>query len=68
MEKYSYLKFHYAPDIDDKTIFFLNLDSVSKLERGHMNFIARQLARVDGYSHSSKVVIDTTLEDFVGVN
>ena len=62
------LKFHYAPDIDDKTIFFLNLDSVSKLERGHMNFIARQLARVDGYSHSSKVVIDTTLEDFVGAN
>ena len=62
------INIHYQPDQIDKTIYFLSLDSVSKLDRGHMDFISRELAREDGFCHSSKVVIDTTLEDFVGIN
>tara|TARA_R110002074_G_scaffold131379_3_gene273901 strand:- start:4986 stop:6185 length:1200 start_codon:yes stop_codon:yes gene_type:complete len=60
--------FTYQADLNKNTIYFLSLDAVSNLENGHLDFIALELARPDGWCSTSILVIDTTLEDFVGLN
>lgn len=62
------IRFTYQPDLNKNTIYFISLDAVSNLDNGHLDFIARELARLDGWCSTSILVIDTTLEDFVGLH
>ena len=62
------IRFHYQPDIWDKTFYFISVDAISNLDNGHINFIANEMARSDGLCYASMLIIDSTLEDFVGLN
>ena len=57
------IRFHFKPEKVDNTLFFLTLDTWSELDPGHVNFIIQNLA---GNGLNPKIVIDTTMEDFVG--
>lgn len=62
------IRFTYQSDKFENTLYFLSLDAVSNLDNGHINFIASEMVRLEGSCSNSMLIIDTTIEDFVGLN